>query len=276
MIFQDFAAAHGLIVEHVEYGRWARVKTTDKPSRKNGAYLHRGEVAFVQNHATMGEPATWFPDADSDIRIDSAAIARRCAEAARAMQAGRQKAANKAGWIIRQCSLEKHAYLDSKGFPDELGNVWQREGEQPTLCIPMRVAGQIVGVQKITTEGEKRFLFGQRCDGAEYVIDNKGRDFFCEGYATGLSLRAALSALKMRYRIHVCFSAHNLAKMAGACSGGIVVADNDASGAGKAAALKSGRSWIMSATAGEDANDWHQRIGTFRFSQEFRRAVAGM
>ena len=276
MRFEEFASAHGLIVDHVEYGKWARVKTTDKPSRKNGAYLHRGEVAFVQNHATMGEPATWFPDADSDIRIDSAAIARRCAEAARAMQEGRQKAANKAGWIMRQCSLEKHAYLDSKGFPDELGNVWQREGEQPTLCIPMRVAGQIVGVQKITTEGEKRFLFGQRCDGAEYVIDNKGRDFFCEGYATGLSLRAALSALKMRYRIHVCFSAHNLAKMAGACSGGIVVADNDASGAGKAAALKSGRSWIMSATAGEDANDWHQRIGTFRFSQEFRRAVAGM
>lgn len=276
MIFQDFAAAHGLIVEHVEYGRWARVKTTDKPSRKNGAYLHRGEVAFVQNHATMGEPATWFPDADSDIRIDSAAIARRCAEAARAMQAGRQKAANKAGWIMRQCSLEKHAYLDSKGFPDELGNVWQREGEQPTLCIPMRVAGQIAGVQKITTEGEKRFLFGQRCDGAEYVIDNKGRDFFCEGYATGLSLRAALSALKVRYRIHVCFSAHNLANLAWACEGGIVVADNDASGAGKAAALKSGRPWIMSPVAGEDANDWHRRLGTFRFSQEVRKSMQGM
>ncbi len=276
MIFQEFAAAHGLIVEHVEYGRWARVKTTDKPSRKNGAYLHRGEVAFVQNHATMVEPATWFPDSDCDIRIDSSAISRRCAEAARALQEGRQKAANRAGWIMRQCSLEKHAYLDSKGFPDMLGNVWQREGEQPTLCIPMRVAGQICGVQTITTDGDKRFLFGQRCDCAEYVIDNKGRDFFCEGYATGLSLRAALSALKVRYRIHVCFSAHNLAKLAGACNGGIVVADNDSSGAGKAAALKSGRSWIMSSTDGEDANDWHQRLGTFRFSQELRRAVAGM
>ena len=276
MIFQEFAAAHGLIVDHVEYGRWARVKTTDKPSRKNGAYLHRGSIAFVQNHATMGEPETWFPDNDSAIRIDSAAIARRCAEAARALQEGRQKAANRAGWIMRQCSLEKHAYLDSKGFPDELGNVWHREGEQPTLCIPMRVAGQICGVQTITTDGDKRFLFGQRCDCAEYVIDNKGRDFFCEGYATGLSLRAALSAMKVRYRIHICFSAHNLAKLAGACNGGIVVADNDSSGAGKAAALKSGRSWIMSSTDGEDANDWHQRLGTFRFSQELRRAVAGM
>lgn len=276
MRFQEFAAAHGLIVDRVEFGAWKRVKTTDKPAKKNGAYLHKGEVAFVQNHATMGEPATWFPDADSDIRINSEAIARRCAEASRAMQEGRQKAANCAGWIMRQCSLEKHAYLDAKGFPDELGNVWNRDGVRPMLCIPMRVAGQIVGVQTITTDGEKRFLFGQRCDGAEYVIDNKGRDYFCEGYATGLSLRAALSALKRRYRIHVCFSAHNLAKMAGQCAGGIVVADNDASGAGKAAALKSGRPWIMSPEIGEDANDWNQRIGTFRFSQELRIAMAGM
>ena len=276
MMFEQFASAHGLIIGRVEYGAWRRVKTTDHPNKRNGAYLHRGSIAFVQNHATMGEPETWFPDNDSAIRIDSAAIARRCAEAARALQEGRQKAANRAWWIMRQCSLEKHAYLDSKGFPDELGNVWQREGKQPTLCIPMRVSGQICGVQTITTDGDKRFLFGQRCDSAEYVIDNKGRDFFCEGYATGLSLRAALSAMKVRYRIHICFSAHNLAKLAGACSGGIVVADNDASGAGKAAALKSGRHWIMSAAAGEDANDWHQRIGTFRFSQELRRELQGI
>jgi putative DNA primase/helicase len=276
MRFEDFASAHGLIVEHVEYGKWARVKTTDKPGKKNGAYLHKGTVAFLQNHATMGEPATWFPDADSDTSIDSAAISSRCAEAARALQEGRQKAANRAGWIMRQCSLERHAYIAGKGFPDELGNVWHREGEQPVLCIPMRVAGQICGVQTVTTDGEKRFLFGQRCDLAEYVIDNKGRDWFVEGYATGLSLRAALSALKVRYRVHVCFSAHNLAKMAGACHGGIVIADNDDSGTGRAAAEKSGRPWLMSPVAGEDANDWHQRLGTFRFSQEVRKAMQGM
>ena len=33
MRFEEFASAHGLIVDHVEYGKWARVKTTDKPSR---------------------------------------------------------------------------------------------------------------------------------------------------------------------------------------------------------------------------------------------------
>jgi putative DNA primase/helicase len=138
----------------------------------------------------------------------------------------------------------------------------------------MRVSGRLVGVQTITIDGEKKFLFGQQCSGAEYVIDNKGRDVFCEGYATGLSIRAALSALKMRYRVRVCFSAHNMSKMASACDGGVVIADNDLSGTGARSAQESGRGCIMSAVQGEDANDWHRRLGTFRFAQELRRELA--
>jgi len=106
---------------------------------------------------------------------------------------------------------------------------------------------------------------------AEYIIDNKGRDFFCEGYATGLSIRAALSALKMRYRIHVCFSAHNLAKLAGNCEGGVVVADNDLSETGLVAAQHSGRKFFMPPTAGQDFNDMHKSLGVFRISQMLRQ-----
>ena len=275
MIFQDFAAAHGLIVDHVEYGKWSRVKTVDHPSKHNGAYKHMGSAAYVQNWATMAEPATWFPDADSDVRIDALAIARRSAEVVRALQEGRKKAANLAGWMLRQCSLERHAYLDSKGFPDELGNVLHREGHQPLLCIPMRVGNHVVGVQTVTTDGEKRFLYGQQTVGAEYVIDNKGRDWFVEGYATGLSLRSALSAIKVRYRVHVCFSAHNLAKLAGACESGIVVADNDESGTGRAAAEKSGRPYFMPPDVGQDFNDLQRHVGVFRASQMLRRFLVG-
>lgn len=276
MNFGEFAAGHGLIIDHVEYGTWRRVKTTDHPAKLNGAYLHRGDVAWVQNHATMDKPDTWFADRNSCSRVDQAAIDRRCKDAARELQLARVRAANKAGWIMRQCSLDKHAYLDSKGFPDALGNVWHRDGEQPLLCIPMLANGAIAGVQMIGIDGAKRFLSGQRCVGAEYVIDNKGRDWYCEGYATGLSLRAALFALKLRYRIHVCFSAYNMSQMASQCSGSIVVADNDASGTGKRAAENSGRPWVMSPVSGEDANDWHRRLGVFRFSHEIRKAVAGM
>ncbi len=273
MIFEEFAAAHGLIIARIEFGEWKRVKTADHPGKRNGAYKHMGNVAHVQNWATMAEPATWFADADSAINLNHEAIERRSAEVARALREGRQKAANLAGWMLRQCSLEKHAYLDSKGFPDALGNVWTKDGEQPLLLIPMRVAGQVAGVQTITTDGDKRFLFGQRCDLAEYVIDNKGRDWFVEGYATGMSLRAALSALKLRYRVHVCFSAHNLAKMAKACPGGIVVADNDDSGVGLAAARKSGLPFFLPPCVGHDFNDMHRALGLFKTSQELRKFI---
>lgn len=270
MIFEEFAAAHGLLLRHVEFGRWVRVPTTDHPQRRNGAYKHMGDCAHVQNHATMTDVATWFPDSDSDIRIDADAIRRRCEKAARELQEGRQRAAKRAADMLHQATLEKHAYLDGKGFPDERGNVLASDSG-PLLLIPMRVAGRLVGVQSITTEGDKRFLFGQQCSGAEYVIDNNGRDFFCEGYATGLSVRAALSALKMRYRIHICFSAHNLAKLAGACDGGLVIADNDESGAGLRAARQSGRMFFMPPSLGEDFNDTHKALGVFKLSQMLRQ-----
>ena len=37
---------------------------------------------------------------------------------------------------------------------------------------------------------------------------------FCEGYATGLSIRAAMRAIKMRYTIYICFSAGNMKEVA--------------------------------------------------------------
>jgi putative DNA primase/helicase len=273
MRFDEFAKAHGLVLKKVEFGEWIRVATTDHPERRNGAYKHLGDHAHVQNWATMTDPVTWFPDGENDIRIDAEAIRRRCEKAAMELQEGRRKAAAKAAWMLGQSSLEKHAYLDGKGFPEERGNVMQRDVGGPLLLIPMRVAGRLVGVQTVTIDGEKKFLFCQQCNGAEYVIDNKGRDFFCEGYATGLSVRAALSSLKMRYRVHVCFSANNLKKLASACPSGVVVADNDRSGTGLEAAQKSGRPWVISPIEGEDANDWHRRLGTFRFSQEFKGAL---
>ena len=166
MRFEDFAAAHGLLLRHVEFGKWIRVPTTDHPQKKNGAYKHLGSHAHVQNHATMGEVATWFPDSDEGIRVDADSVRRRCEKAARELQEWRQKAAKRAADMLRQCTLERHAYLDGKGFPDERGNVLQTDSG-PLLLIPMRVAGRLVGVQTITADGEKKFLFGQQCSGAE-------------------------------------------------------------------------------------------------------------
>jgi hypothetical protein len=163
--FISFCRSLGLMInEYPPFGRWCRYSTEDHPSKKNGAVKYLGDVGWAQNHSLMSEPATWFPDSSDDIRIDAEAVRQRCEKAARELHEGRQKAASRATDMLRQCSLERHAYLDGKGFSDERGNVLALESG-PLLLIPMRVAGRLVGVQTITTDGEKSFFWPavQRC-----------------------------------------------------------------------------------------------------------------
>jgi putative DNA primase/helicase len=131
----------------------------------------------------------------------------------------------------------------------------------------MRVAGSLVGLQQIDADGGKKFLYGQRTNAATFTFNNKGMNIVCEGYATALSVRAALKQMKQRYTLHVCFSAGNMAKVAAGLERGIVIADNDASGTGQQVAQQIGWTTWMSDRVGEDANDYHQRVGMFEFTQ---------
>ena len=267
MNFLSFCAAHGLIVDHIRYGEWVRVPTVDKPRKRNGAYRHLGDVAFVQNHATMVEPSTWFPDKDAINKSDVQRIRKRAVEDIAHKQ---KKAAEKARWIISQCKTEQHAYLDSKGFGEEFGLVWLPEEGKNILVIPMTVGGVIAGCQMIDRDGNKKFLYGQRCSGAEFKIGSGGIDIWCEGYATALSIKACLEALRVRYTLHVCFSAGNLKAMA---KRGVIVADNDESKTGETAALEAGLKYYLPPTVGTDFNDYHKFAGTFRASQELRKLI---
>lgn len=182
-----------------------------------------------------------------------------------------QAAARKADWILSQCVSERHAYLDSKGFTEAEGLVWRPEQESNLLCIPMRVSGKLSGLQMIDKTSQKKFLAGQVTSGAEFCFDCRAvaaSDWWVEGFATGLSLRACLSAIKQPYRIHVCFSANNLQRMA---RSGFVVADNDASGTGEAAAKATGLPYWMAPSVGQDLNDFHKAHGLFRASQALGR-----
>src|SRR3546814_7594504 len=76
----------------------------------------------------------------------------------------------------------------------------------------------------------------------------------CEGYATALSIQAALKRLYRRASVVVCFSASNLAHVAKSL-GGRVVADHDESGTGERAARETGLQWCMPPDVGTDAND---------------------
>ncbi|WP_050485104.1 PriCT-2 domain-containing protein [Bordetella bronchiseptica] len=175
-----------------------------------------------------------------------------------------EKAAKKAAKILSECELEVHPYFAAKGFPELLVNVW----EDGLAVVPMRRHGALVGCQLINSVGEKKFLKGQRSSGAEFVIGQSGKHILCEGYATALSAQVVLRNLKVPYALHVAFSAGNMKKIAHGLPGGIVLADNDASGTGERVAREIGWPYWMSDLVGEDFNDAHQRLGTFALSMD--------
>jgi len=261
MTFEDFARAHGLIIKSVIPHRWVAVPTEDHPHKRNGRYKIIDSVGWVQNWATMESPAMW--KSEKPVTIRPATIKDDRAELA-------DMAAKKAAWILNQCELKTHPYLEKKGFPDEKGNVWN-----DLLVIPMRKSGRLIGCQLISGEGEKKFLYGQVTKGASFTVDARGTPIFCEGYATALSVRTVMKAINMRYCIHVCFSAGNMKEVARNIIGGIVVADNDNSATGEKAAREIAKPYWISPTVGEDFNDFHQLKGAFHASQSLKRVLIG-
>lgn len=180
-------------------------------------------------------------------------------------------AACKAKWIMDQCKPEKHAYLQMKGFPEAQGLVWRPDAETNLLCIPVYVGHDLSSVQMIDKHGVKKFLSNGITSGGEFCMDSgviNAADFWCEGYASGLSLRACLGAIKQPARIHVCFSAQNMKRMA---HSGFVVGDNDKSRMGQEAASATGLPFWLPPVEGEDINDLWKREGTFRTSQVLRK-----
>jgi putative DNA primase/helicase len=280
MDFIEFVRMHGIVIDDMPpMGRWVRLKTEDKPHKKNGSAKWLGDHGYCQNYATMPNVAVWKPDlADSaKPNIDHEAVRQSIERQERARAEGQQKAAKLAGWVLHQTRLSTHEYLARKGFPLEQGNVWTRTKEgitQKLLVIPMRVDGNVVGCQLIDEAGSKKFLTGQRTSNAVYVMDNHGRPVLCEGYATALSIRAALQAIRVRYRLIVCFSAGNLARIAETLPDAFLVADNDLSGTGQRIAGESGRPFFLPPIPGQDFNDWARDVGTFKASQALRSAMA--
>jgi putative DNA primase/helicase len=271
MHFLDFCRLHGVIIDREPpIGVWKRYPTEDKRHHRNGAVKFMGDHAFVQNHATETEISVWHSDGDSAIDPNKA---RRAVEAAaRDIREKQQEAARKAASILNQCQIGYHPYLERKGFAEDQANVFLRDGLK-IMAIPMRVGHHLVGCQLIDESGEKKFLTGQRTSNATFTFDNKGPHILVEGYATALSVRAALKALKRRYTLHVCFSAGNLAKVAATLPKGFVVCDNDASRTGENTATKTGFPYWMSDTVGEDFNDFHQRVGLFKASQSLGKVI---
>ena len=265
MSFLDHAAAHGLIIrELIADARWHRVPTEDKPKKRNGAYLFDGERGVVKNFATMQDYAA-YRDGVRAGQIDKAALRANRAISEAETAAKQVEARAKAESMVKLAALDVHPYLVAKGFPKERGLVLDGE-----LLIPMRdfrLYRQLNSLQRISATGEKLFLAGGKAKGSVFFIGPfmAHERWLVEGYATGLSVLAALHQLHRKAQVVVAFSASNLAHIGRLVKAlrpkAYVMADNDKSGAGMQAAIESGLPWVMPNEVGTDANDLHQRDG---------------
>lgn len=282
MTFVQFARSMGLDLDVVKrYGVICRCPTFLKPHKKNGAYLAFGDGGgWVIAYDGDGE-LHWYNDPAARPLTDEerAKLAAR-RQLLRDEMAHKQRAA--AEWAARMLTLAKpkeHGYLQLKGFKDTPGLVLP-EGE---LFIPMRdvrtnelLGAQIVQWLPEERRWEKKYLYGMRTKGAVMRLGPRqaAELVLCEGYATALSIEAAIKQMRLNAAVLVCFSAHGVQVAAERTTGRrYVIADNDPiqtdpvkakqhpGETGQRAAAATGLGWAMADTPGWDANDLHQKRG---------------
>lgn len=260
MLFGDFARAHGLMIRDLmDDGRIHRCPTESHPRKRNGAYKCADGWGWVQDWGTQETPVIWFAEGANE--VVRAEARRDMAAQMREEQQRRAQAASQAADIVRKCNVGTHPYLERKGFTQEAGLI-DFDGR---LVVPMRSVtdyARVQSLQWIAADGEKKFMPGGAAKGGVMLLGAGAEYWLVEGYATALSVRAALKYLHRSARVAVCFSAHNLTHVAGLLAGRrFVVADNDASGTGARAAEATGLPWTMPPTVGHDANDMHATAG---------------
>lgn len=268
MSFADFARAHGLELPDLYASeRVHRCATVKHPRSKDGAYFWDGRRGWVSDWSNGGE-IHWFddPTAKGWTEEDRRDWAKRKSEKEHAQQLAWRAGAERAQTLLSHAKPETHYYLNSKGFPDVLGQV-----VETTLLVPMRnfETNALQGVQMIDWNSaercyDKKMNYGMRAKGAVLRLGSfKAKEtFLCEGYATGLSIELAVRQMRLNVSVLICFSDSNMVHVASMVKGpAFVVADNDKSEAGEIAARKTGYAYCMSDVLGEDANDLYQRAG---------------
>ena len=272
MTFIDFARAHGVEIDPARLYSSERIQrcgTVDKPNSKNGAYWWDGRRGWVQDWS--GDARTvWFQDPNARPWTDQEKrdwmLKRQTANAQK--DNAYELAALRADMVLRSAKMDTHAYLTIKGFPEDKGLVLEHK-----LLIPMRnvVTNKLQGYQEIWWDApnmryEKKMLHGMRARNAVLYMGDRAAPeaWLVEGYATGLSLHAALRSVGLKASVVVCFSASNMVAVADQIKGRkFIYADNDKSETGAKSAQQTGLPWTMSDTVGYDANDDHKKTGLF-------------
>lgn len=286
--FMSFACAHGLVMPAlvVPSEKIRRVGTADHPRSDNGAYFFDGERGWVRLWDGDGETHWWNdPHARPWTEEQKRAHAAKRAAERRRIADKQRMAAEKAQQIVNECRIDTHPYLSGKGLREAKGLV---HPDEHYLFVPMRsLAGTVMGgqvIQWVTTDDDgvvldapywhKKMVYGMQAKGAVLRLGPpKAREtWLCEGFATGLSIEAALKAMHLAACVLVCFSDHNMVHVAGLIEGRkFVFADHDKSEAGEKAAQRIGAPYAISPALGEDANDWHQREGLMALCQAIQQ-----
>lgn len=207
--FEQALQASGLIPGAiVADGKWRRCKTTDKPKRRNGAYvLHVDGRGFWRNWATDHDVNAWGGEA-AQIRTPTAA---ELAERERRKQQEREyrlRAVRGARerWAQARPPRALHPYLDRKGL-SAVGTAGLRVYGD-ALLVPVFWRDRLMSIQSITPDGQKRFWPGAPVKGGAFILDRPRAALtaVCEGLATGLAI---FQSLRMA-RVIVAFDAGNL------------------------------------------------------------------
>lgn len=191
----------------------------DKSGAKNGFFrLHDDYPAngLVGNWKT-GLREQWKPDVkpeklwtEDERRAFAEKLKARQIAAAEELKQTQHKAAQVSQILWARAAERQasphHPYLVRKNVkPHGL-----RETEDGKLMVPVTKNSQLVGIQFISSDGEKKFKFGTDMDGAYHAIGRpKTEVIICEGWATGATLHEATGV-----PVIVAFQANNILNVA--------------------------------------------------------------
>lgn len=130
----------------------------------------------------------------------------------------RKRAKRGAHLLMHEKSIRApHPYMDKKGLTGEwhvnseimMGADHERIEPGALLLVPVYKNGELVNVQKITTEGKKRPIYGGEMGGVCHIIQGKKNLIaVVEGFATGVTVYRMTGAT-----VYVAFNTGNLASI---------------------------------------------------------------